>query len=569
MSMRLLIVTPQPSFGAQIRKSLPEDVVVFSTADFSEAVQYANREKVTAALLDAELEDHGIALLDIGIALHQIRRDIQLLLAVQTNQVVPMKELPIRAALVKPVAVPELLAILNDGQAAPETVGASPEPATTPMRFLPPDGDLSWLSDVGRAARHLTRLTLESSSQAALITNHTELWAYAGQLSREAAQELASSIYKYWDTQSQADIMKFIRLEATEAQHMLYAKRLTASMILAMVFDAETPFSKIRSQAGNLVRSLSEIPDQTGQVNLTAAPATEEEEEQNELEEDLPPISSLLGEVPPPMPVLPARPLAGAANEPQHIFRAQHTPASASNEPASPAGATVPSFSRESSPAMPISALNREGLPSLEQTRVSSKRDIMPNDVEVDQDFAEDLEQTRVHVKEDLTATRKQEQAPDQSVIETRPQSVTEVAHRIILEPGSPSLYHLSYACMLLPRFDNHYLTGDLVDRLSARVPKICVAYGWRLEHLSIRPEYMQFVVSVPPQTAPGLVMRIIRQQTSDTIFNDFPRLKAENPSGDFWAPGYLMMGGEKALPQQNIRDFIRQTRQRQGLIKP
>jgi hypothetical protein len=29
------------------------------------------------------------------------------------------------------------------------------------------------------------------------------------------------------------------------------------------------------------------------------------------------------------------------------------------------------------------------------------------------------------------------------------------------------------------------------------------------------------------------------------------------------------MMGGVQALPQQNIREFIRQTRQHQGLIKP
>lgn len=553
MLSRYLIVTPQASFGAYIRKGLPEDSSLLVTADFSEAIQFAHREPIQAAILDADLEEAGIAVLDIGIALHQIRRDVQLILAVRADQQVQVKELPIRAKLVKPVSLTELQQALGGMQAAPEAPAVSSTPATTPMRFLLED-DLSWLNDVSRAARHLTRLTLESSAQAALITNHTELWAYAGQLSREAAQELASSIYKYWDTQSQADIMKFIHLEATEAKHMLYAKRLTSSMILAMVFDAETPFSKIRSQATNLVRSLSEIPEQTGQINLTPAQMDVEEEEQNELEEDLPPISSLLGEVPPPMPVSP-KPLVSAANEPQHIFRAEQSPVAASQS----------AFSRESSPAMPVNSIKREAMPSLDQTRVSNRS----IETALDDSETEDLEQTRVHVKEDLTTTRKQEQTSDQSVIDTRPQSVTEVAHRLILEPTSPSLYNLSYACLILPRFDHHYLTGDLAERISARIPKICVAYGWRLEHLSIRPEYLQFVVSVPPQTAPGYVMRIIRQQTSETIFVDFPRIKTENPSGDFWAPGYLMMGGVQALPQQNIREFIRQTRQHQGLIKP
>jgi hypothetical protein len=59
--------------------------------------------------------------------------------------------------------------------------------------------------------------------------------------------------------------------------------------------------------------------------------------------------------------------------------------------------------------------------------------------------------------------------------------------------------------------------------------------------------------------------MRIMRQQTSEKIFSEFVRLKKENPSGDFWAPGYLIMGGTQPHPPQLVRDYIRQTRQRQG----
>jgi hypothetical protein len=60
--------------------------------------------------------------------------------------------------------------------------------------------------------------------------------------------------------------------------------------------------------------------------------------------------------------------------------------------------------------------------------------------------------------------------------------------------------------------------------------------------------------------------MRIMRQQVSVKIFEDFPRFKKENPSGDFWAPGYLIMGGSHPPPVQIIKEFIAQTRQRQGL---
>ena len=74
---------------------------------------------------------------------------------------------------------------------------------------------------------------------------------------------------------------------------------------------------------------------------------------------------------------------------------------------------------------------------------------------------------------------------------------------------------------------------------------------------------------NVPPATSPGYVMRIMRQQTSQKLFSAFPSLKKDNPSGDFWAPGYLIMGGTQPHPSQLVKDYIKQVRRRQGSDKP
>jgi len=147
----------------------------------------------------------------------------------------------------------------------------------------------------------------------------------------------------------------------------------------------------------------------------------------------------------------------------------------------------------------------------------------------------------------------------------TRESPTTEAARKLVVEPTSAGMYHLTYACLLVPRFSAHYITGDLADRLGEWLPNICIAFGWRLEYLAVRPEYLQWVVNVQPNTSPGYLMRIMRQQTSEKIFGELIRLKKENPSGDFWAPGYLIMGGTQPHPPQLVRDYIRQTRQRQG----
>ena len=97
-----------------------------------------------------------------------------------------------------------------------------------------------------RAAQHLTRLTLGSSAQAALITRNDQLWAYAGQLPQSATRELTDTVSRYWDRQEENDLVRFVRLASTNAEHMLYATRLTKDMVLALIFDAETPFSTIR-----------------------------------------------------------------------------------------------------------------------------------------------------------------------------------------------------------------------------------------------------------------------------------------------------------------------------------
>ena len=142
-------------------------------------------------------------------------------------------------------------------------------------------------------------------------------------------------------------------------------------------------------------------------------------------------------------------------------------------------------------------------------------------------------------------------------------------ARRISLEPVHAGVYHLTYACLLLPRFPDDFLTGDVADKLSEWLPIICVAFGWRLEFLAVRPEYLQWVANVPPATSPGYVMRIMRQQTSQKLFSAFPSLKKDNPSGDFWAPGYLIMGGTQPHPSQLVKDYIKQVRRRQGSDKP
>ncbi|MEW6093400.1 MAG: transposase [Chloroflexota bacterium] len=148
--------------------------------------------------------------------------------------------------------------------------------------------------------------------------------------------------------------------------------------------------------------------------------------------------------------------------------------------------------------------------------------------------------------------------------IQVAPQTKTETPGKIILESISSSVVNLDYVILLTPLDKNCKLIGELSNKLTKRSFEICVALGWRLEYISIQPDLLEWIVNVPPTTSPSYLAHKIRQHTSETIFANFPHLEKSFPEGDFWAPGYLIMGGSQPVPNKLAKDFVRRVRIRQ-----
>ena len=421
MKSSLLLVTLQPDFAALVRESLdPVRFDVFSTSDFSEAIHFIRKEDCPAVLLDAELDDTSLSVMDIGFALRQTMPEVQFVLIVAAGQEVESASLSPVATLTKPVSMPDLGRLLEriTNPASVDPHEASPTPHE-PISAQTGDNSTSplWLTDVSKAAQQLTQLNLESSAQAAFITRNHELWAYAGQLSREAAQELTDSIQRYWDAKGESDLLRFVRLQATEAQHMLYVRKLSDNMTLALVFDAETPFSTIRLQANELINAMS--TEKNGplavQPILEAAPAEAALEDLDEGEIDIPPISEILMNIPSP------DPQSGPATmEPTglHIEAADKNPDPGQTRVSKPL-AEARAFRREASPSVPLNELLMPGQGSegIGTTAVSRNK------------------------KRPQTPVRR----PDEDELaETRVSPTTAAERRITLEPISAGLYHLT-----------------------------------------------------------------------------------------------------------------------------
>jgi len=513
--INLLVVTSDAAFGELIRQNLGEmgRFQAHLAWNVESAVACVQKEDFPLAFLDTSLAEAD--LLEIGNRLRQVNPKLRFVILSKVGWQPSFEELSPEQYLSKPFYLPSLRGMMDNlfpNQQSSENTLHSEEQGSEPP----------WLSDVTRAAQHLTRLTLESSAQAALITRNDQLWAYAGQLPQSSTSELTDTVSRYWDRQKENDLVRFVRLASTGAEHMLYATRLTQNMVLALIFDAETPFGTIHTQANQLVHSLA------------ASPSEKQEAIQESDDDEAPsaPISDILSDIPSPNP--------GMETETAGLNNLKEGDPAISLPPA-----RFPYFNRPASPAMPINTL--------------------PPTQEADPEI--DLEKTVPSPTTPRKSWFRKDNAAQGDPEATHPtSSIGESVRKIVLEPVSPSVFNLDYACLLIPRFPQHHLIGDLSECLTGWVQENCIAYDWRLEYIAVRPDYLLWIVSMPPAGSPAYLMRIMIQRTSVKIFETFPRFKKENPSGNFWASAFLIMGRSQPPQAQLIKEFIAQTRQQQGI---
>ena len=513
MAVPILVVTPGAGFGELICQVMEETGMysVWCATTGNEGMEILAAHQPSLCILDADFSEGPLK--KYVAAMRKKSPDLLVVLIPPDDDSVAYQDVGANSALSKPFYLPDLMEnvekTLKQHSMWTEAEATAAEEQEIPLETLmeTPSEAPAWLQDVSVAARYLTRLSLEASSQASLVTKGDSIWAYAGELPQPAVEELAHTIGQYYIHGGGSDLARFIHLDATDGEYMLYATGLGGDFVLALVFGAEMPFSKMRAQANRLAQALATPPDESlidknGQMGSLAA-------------ERPPPGAPLLDDVPPPIP-----------------------------------NGWVPAVSEAEQARVQLDPLR----PTAQQRGA---------DVKVGSP-----DPTKASTSGYQGKTAVSGGPPDVGLAETIASKTAKEKHKITLEPVSPAMYNLTYACVLIPRMVEHHLTGELATHLADLITQLCLAFGWRLEQLSVRPDYLLWMANVPPSTSPGYLMRIIRQHTSRRLFSELSYLAKDNPSGDFWAPGYLIMSGSDFPPSQLVKDFIKDTRKRQGIIK-
>jgi REP element-mobilizing transposase RayT len=129
-------------------------------------------------------------------------------------------------------------------------------------------------------------------------------------------------------------------------------------------------------------------------------------------------------------------------------------------------------------------------------------------------------------------------------------------------EPSWLALSALSYTFLFVPRLAGHLLQGGLAEKLQAWLAELCRVYDWDLQFVRIQAQCFEWTVKARPEVAPRDVMLIFRQRTSNLVFANFPELRYQSATDDFWADGCLVISGTGPLPQSLCLDYIRAVRE-------
>jgi REP element-mobilizing transposase RayT len=131
--------------------------------------------------------------------------------------------------------------------------------------------------------------------------------------------------------------------------------------------------------------------------------------------------------------------------------------------------------------------------------------------------------------------------------------------------PVQEATYHLPFTAVLVPRFPEHYLSGELARQLREWAQRFCLAWDWRADRISVTSGYLAIRVSLIPESAPAHAIEQLRDDLSRRVLERYPNFHTDLPSGRFWARAYLLIAGEEPGPD-DIDRFVERTRLAQGL---
>ncbi len=383
----------------------------------------------------------------------------------------------------------------------------------------------------------------------AFIFSKEGILAQTEKISENDISDCSWIIHKYFDGSEKGEVLKQIHL--TSNTYLLHGTILTIGIILAILYNVETPYKILRSQTRYLTAMILNPRLSTeGSLTLPERAFITKEEEINQsvtkdLENEITTQKQIKKQ---PRPAKKFR-----RNGVERTIEERDEPEEEESNSGFPDGNHDLDSELDSEPSP---EMNRGEMEDVWSFTVPD-HDTMPAAT----NKSKMIQETEPEVDNIIGSTNPVNQYYRPAKTSSNEELEEEHVRESCLQPAQ-GLSYLNYACLLIPRLKSCLIASDLAKFLNEEIPNIFLAYGWRLENLMIDKRYLQWIVRLPSSIAPSNHIRTIRRESSKMILNNFVRLSRDGLITDYWAPGFLLESGRRPIPRLEIGDFIRVNRE-------
>jgi len=525
----VLIITPYADFGAIINQSLESDpslCVTVASNIFEVQAYKKNGLAYNYALLDLDLGEKRA--LELGFSLRGNFPSIEIILISKKEPSLEMDELRPWKVLRKPFVQSDLASLFQNVNT---NFSASPEMIDLNFVAEVDNTPRAWWEDESRVTKTLISAISNLDIQEAILFSSEDILAQAGKMDVDTIEECSKLVGKFHVEKSTSEILKPIQLKTTKTNHYIHANILAVGIILALLYDADTPLRNIRLQSRYLTNILKN--PQLTMPEIFVLPTTSEGgTEEYQLEAPT------------------QRTYSGNAHKrttkPQHprmtfqSYRMRKHQIETTLRQEVTTGISMEDFEP---------AENSNGTPA-NSPQVNAVEELLSAGSRIASHTAQDEgDHQKSHWDQETLL-------PTSSSVQI-PRSV----HHFSLCSTDTSMFDVFYSCLLIPRLKSQSLEGDLANFLKEMLPDVFLANSWRLTAVDIGSSFMQWLVRIPPTIAPAEHINIVRTQSSRKILSVFTRLNRDELLKDFWAPGYLLGSGQSLFSEEDINLFIQLNR--------
>ena len=124
------------------------------------------------------------------------------------------------------------------------------------------------------------------------------------------------------------------------------------------------------------------------------------------------------------------------------------------------------------------------------------------------------------------------------------------------LKRTSHAVYDTKYHLVWAPKY-RKWMKDEMRRRVRELFEAIARDFGFEIEAMEIALDHVHLFVSFAPRYAIAKVVGILKSILSSALFKEYPELRKELWSGEFWEDGYFVRTVGDTVTEEMIKRYI------------